>query len=120
MKSLLDLVGTGKWFGLERWGVRPDIVSFAKIVTSGYLPLGGIIISDELHNTMLNAPIDKKYMHAYTYSGHATCCAVGLKNIEIIEKENLVEQHGVLGARLLTDSRRWKTFRASARSVGLA
>ena len=92
---------TGKWFGLEHWGVQPDIVSFAKIVTSGYLPLGGIIISDELHNTMLNAPIDKKYMHAYTYSGHATCCAVGLKNIEIIEKENLVERAGMLGTRLL-------------------
>jgi len=92
---------TGKWFGLEHWDVQPDIVSFAKIVTSGYLPLGGIIISDELHNTMLNAPIDKKYMHAYTYSGHATCCAVGLKNIEIIENENLVERAGVLGARLL-------------------
>jgi putrescine aminotransferase len=92
---------TGKWFGLEHWGVQPDIVSFAKIVTSGYLPLGGIIISDELHNTMLNAPIDKKYMHAYTYSGHATCCAVGLKNIEIIERDNLVERASMLGKRLL-------------------
>ena len=91
---------TGRWFALDRWGVQPDIVSFAKIVTSGYLPLGGIIISDQLHNVMLNAPIDKKYMHAYTYSGHATCCAVGLKNIEIIERDNLVERAAVLGKRL--------------------
>src|SRR5712672_4099791 len=92
---------TGRWFSLGHWGVEPDIVSFAKGVTSGYLPLGGNILSKRVHEAILNAPLDRRYMHAATYSGHPVCCAVGLRNVEIIESEGLVERAGVMGRRLL-------------------
>jgi adenosylmethionine-8-amino-7-oxononanoate aminotransferase len=92
---------TGTWFGLEHWGVQPDLMSFAKGVTSAALPLGGIIVSDEIRDTIDAAPPESKYMHAATYSGHATCCAVGLRNLQIIEDERLVERAARLGSRLL-------------------
>ncbi len=92
---------TGELFGLNRYGVQPDILSFAKGITSGYLPLGGIQLSDAIKEAILNAPPAQTWMHAYTYSGHATCCAVALANLEIIERENLVDHAGQMGARLL-------------------
>jgi adenosylmethionine-8-amino-7-oxononanoate aminotransferase len=92
---------TGKWFALEHWGVQPDIMSFAKGITSAALPLGGIVVSDEIRDAIDNVGPDSKYMHAATYSGHATCCAVGLRNIQILEEENLVERAAEMGARLL-------------------
>jgi adenosylmethionine-8-amino-7-oxononanoate aminotransferase len=76
-------------------------MSFAKGITSGYLPLGGIQVSDEIREVILNAPADQRWMHAYTYSGHPTCCAVALKNLEILERENLVEQAKQRGQSLL-------------------
>jgi len=92
---------TGRWFGLHHWGVQPDIMSFAKGVTSGYLPLGGIQISDAIREVILSAPPNERWMHAFTYSGHPTCCAVALKNIEILQRLNLVENAARQGARLL-------------------
>ncbi len=89
---------TGKWFALEHWGVQPDIMSFAKGVTSAYLPLGGIMLSQQIQDAINHAPADLKYMHAATYSGHAACCAVGLANIGIIEREGLVERAAQVGA----------------------
>jgi adenosylmethionine-8-amino-7-oxononanoate aminotransferase len=70
-------------------------------VTSGYLPLGGNILSKRVHDAILNAPLDRRYMHAATYSGHPVCCAVGLRNVEIIESEGLVERAAVMGRRLI-------------------
>jgi adenosylmethionine-8-amino-7-oxononanoate aminotransferase len=93
---------TGQWFALERWGVEPDIMSFAKGVTSGYLPLGGIMVSDEIAATIRSVAPENRWMHAYTYSGHPACCAVALKNLEIIEREGLVERAAKMG-RLLLD-----------------
>src|SRR5436309_2789590 len=92
---------TGRWFALGHWGVMPDIVSFAKGVTSGYLPLGGVIMSKTIHNAIETAPADRKFMHAGTYSGHPVCCAVGLRNVELIESEGLVERAAIMGLRLL-------------------
>jgi putrescine---pyruvate transaminase len=97
---------TGRWFALGHWGVEPDIVSFAKGVTSGYLPLGGNILSKRVHEAILNAPLDRRYMHAATYSGHPVCCAVGLRNVELIESEGLVERAAVMGRRLIEGLRR--------------
>jgi putrescine aminotransferase len=91
---------TGRWFAMGHWGVDPDIVSFAKGVTSGYLPLGGIILSKRVHDAILAAPMDRRYMHAATYSGHPVCCAVGLRNVQIIEDEGLVERSATMGKRL--------------------
>ena len=92
---------TGRWFALGHWGVEPDIVSFAKGVTSGYLPLGGIILSTRIHRALEEAPMTERYMHAATYSGHPTCCAVGLANLGIIAREGLVERSAAMGAKLL-------------------
>jgi adenosylmethionine-8-amino-7-oxononanoate aminotransferase len=91
---------TGRWFALGHWGIEPDLMSFAKGVTSGQLPLGGVLISKRVHEAIETAPADEKFMHAATYSGHPVCCAVGLANIEIIEREGLVERAAVMGERL--------------------
>ena len=93
---------TGKWFGLERYGVEPDILSFAKGITSGYIPLGGIGLSDRVYALIANAPPDKRWMHALTYSGHPVACAVALANIAILERENLLAAAAKQGAKLLS------------------
>lgn len=92
---------TGRWFALSRWGVEPDIMTFAKGVTSGYLPLGGMMLSDEIAEVVNSVPQENRWMHACTYSGHPTCCAVALRNIEILEREGLVERAELMGRRLL-------------------
>lgn len=92
---------TGTWFGLEHWGIEPDIMQFAKGITSGYVPLGGIGVSDTIKAAIDNTPPDQRWMHAYTYSGHPTCCAVALANLDIIEGEGLVQRAAEMGNRLL-------------------
>lgn len=92
---------TGRWFGLEHYGVEPDIMQFAKGITSGYVPLGGIGVSDAIRDAIESVPASQRWMHAYTYSGHPTCCAVALANIDIIEHEQLVERAARTGSRLL-------------------
>ena len=74
---------TGTMFGLEHWGVKPDLIQYAKAITSGYFPLGGIGVSDEIAQTMEAS--GKPWMHAYTYSAHPTGCAVALAMLDIIE-----------------------------------
>jgi putrescine---pyruvate transaminase len=112
---------TGHWFGLKHWGVQPDIMAFAKGVTSGYLPLGGIMVSQPILDAMLSVPYADRWMHAYTYSGHPTCCAVGLRNLEIIEKEGLVENAAKMGARFLAGLKSLQGLKAvgDVRGLGL-
>jgi adenosylmethionine-8-amino-7-oxononanoate aminotransferase len=105
---------TGRWFGLERYGVEPDIMSFAKGVTSGYIPLGGIGLSDRVFKVLAEAPPDKRWMHAFTYSGHPTACAVGLATIDIYERESLVDAAATKGRKLLEGVRQL----ASLENVG--
>jgi adenosylmethionine-8-amino-7-oxononanoate aminotransferase len=92
---------TGTYWGVQHWNVVPDMLAFAKGVTSGYQPLGGVIISDQIREVLRSAGPDAKWMHAYTYSAHATCCAVGLRNLDIIDDERLVERAATSGTRLL-------------------
>jgi adenosylmethionine-8-amino-7-oxononanoate aminotransferase len=92
---------TGKLFALDHWGVEPDMMCFAKAITSGYIPFGGVGVSDRIADAIDSAPPEKKWMHAYTYSAHPVCCAVAMANLDVIEKEGLVERAGALGARLL-------------------
>lgn len=92
---------TGKWFGSDHFDINPDIMQFAKGVTSGYLPLGGMQVTDEIRDAILSAPADQSWMHGYTYSGHAAACAVGIANIDIIERDNLIENSAKMGVRLL-------------------
>lgn len=91
---------TGRWFGLEHWNVKPDILSFAKGVTSGYLPLGGMMVSQAVKDVMDSVKPADRWMHAYTYSAHPTCCAVALQNLEIIEREQICANAEKMGNRL--------------------
>jgi adenosylmethionine-8-amino-7-oxononanoate aminotransferase len=112
---------TGRWFALEHWGVQPDLVTFAKGVTSAYLPLGGVMVSRQIHEAIERAPQAERFMHAATYSGHPTCCAVGLANLDIFERERLVSQAATLGARLQQKAQTLRSLRAvgDVRGVGL-
>ncbi len=92
---------TGNWFGCDAFDINPDIMQFAKGVTSGYMPLGGIQVTDEIRDVINSAPEDQSWMHGYTYSGHATSCAVAIANIDIIERDGLLENSRVMGERLL-------------------
>ena len=80
----------GDWFASSVYEIKPDLISFAKGVTSGYLPLGGVLVN----NRVANAIIDKggEFAHGFTYSGHPAACAVALKNIEIIEEEKILDE----------------------------
>jgi adenosylmethionine-8-amino-7-oxononanoate aminotransferase len=80
----------GTWFGIERWGVEPDLVIFAKGVTSGYLPLGGVLVSGEIAEPFWSGPGAPVFRHGATYAGHATCCAAALANLDILEREGLI------------------------------
>jgi putrescine---pyruvate transaminase len=91
---------TGRWFATSHWNVKPDIRSFAKGVTSGYLPLGGIMVSRAIKDAIDGVKPEDRWMHAYTYSGHPTCCAVALKNLEIMDRERLWENAAKMGDRL--------------------
>jgi len=92
---------TGTMFGLQHWNVEPDMIQFAKGITSGYFPLGGIGISDEIYQTMTES--ETAWMHAYTYSSHPVGCSVGLAMLDLIEKEDFTTQARDKGARLLTN-----------------
>jgi len=90
---------TGKWFALERWGVMPDLVQFAKAITSGYFPFGGVGLSDAIAAVLDEAPAP--WMHAFTYSAHPVGCAVALRTLQILEEEDLVAEAGRKGILLL-------------------
>ena len=82
----------GTWYGIERWGVKPDMILFAKGVTSGYLPLGGVVISERVAEPFWQAPGGPVLRHGATYSAHATCCAAALANIALLERDVLIER----------------------------
>jgi adenosylmethionine-8-amino-7-oxononanoate aminotransferase len=92
---------TGKWFALEHWGIQPDIVQFAKGITSAYFPLGGIGVSEKIKDTMDSVSSDKRWMHGFTCSAHPVGCAVAIANLHVIEENHLVERAAILGKHLL-------------------
>jgi adenosylmethionine-8-amino-7-oxononanoate aminotransferase len=96
---------TGRWFGLEHWNVRPDILTFGKGATSGYIPLGGMMLTQSIKEAIESVEPINRWMHGFTYSGHPACCAVALKNIEIIQREDLLEHSAKMG-NMLHDSLR--------------
>ena len=82
----------GHWFASEsRFGIVPDIICSAKGLSSGYLPIGATIYSDRIHEVISRKGADRVYTSGFTYSGHPVCCAAALKNIEIMERENLLD-----------------------------
>ena len=90
---------TGKWFALEHWGVEPDMMQFAKAITSGYFPLGGVGVSNEIGEVLDRS--SSPWMHAYTYSAHPVGCAVALRNIRIFQDEDFPSQAAEKGSYLL-------------------
>lgn len=90
----------GTNFGIEQFGVTPDIITMAKGVTSGYAPLGGMIISEKIHQEIIEKT-EGNFWHGYTYSGHPTAAAVALKNLEIIKNENLIDNVNIVGKQML-------------------
>ncbi len=112
---------TGKWFGMEHYGVVPDMMSFAKGVSSGYAQLGGVVISEKIHETYCQLS-KGTLMHGYTYSGHALACQVGLKNIDILEREMLIENAASMGEAMLTGFKALQekySFIGNVRTIGL-
>jgi adenosylmethionine-8-amino-7-oxononanoate aminotransferase len=94
---------TGKWFGMQHWNIKPDLVSLAKGISSGYLPLSASVMSDRIYETIRDEmPDGIPLMFGLTYNNHPTCCAAGLANIDIIDREGLVENARTVGAYLLT------------------
>lgn len=81
----------GRWFGCERYGFEPDLLVFAKGVTSGYIPLGGVVVGPRVQEPFWSGS-GVAFKHGYTYSGHATACAAALANLDILEDEGLVER----------------------------
>ncbi len=80
----------GHWFGSELFGIKPDLMTFAKGVTSGYIPLGGVMVGDRVAQVLIEKGGD--FNHGFTYSGHPVACAAALENIRIIREEKLVDK----------------------------
>ena len=90
---------TGRMWGLEHWGVEPDMIQFAKAITSGYFPLGGTGVSDKIADVLDSG--EEVWMHAYTYSAHPVGCAVAMANLDIIQGEDFPTQAAEKGRTLL-------------------
>ncbi|NRH28748.1 aspartate aminotransferase family protein [Pseudomonas sp. MS19] len=110
----------GKWTGAEYFGVTPDIMNTAKQITNGAVPLGAVIASKEIYQTFMNQPSPEhmvEFSHGYTYSAHPVACAAGLASLELLKRENLVQQaaeiephfanalHGLKGSKHIIDIR---------------
>ena len=80
----------GQWFGADYYGTRPDLMPFAKGVTSGYLPLGGVFVSDRVADVLIEK--GGEFFHGYTYSGHPAACAVAIENLRILKREKLLQR----------------------------
>lgn len=104
--EIMAFAKTGKWFGMENYGVAPDIMVISKGISSGYLPMGAVIYRDNIWKTAMNSMSTKMmvsdiWQHDYTWSGHPTCCAVALKVMDILERDNLIDQAAIRGKRFL-------------------
>ena len=90
---------TGNWFAADTYGVTPDLITFAKGVTSGYQPMGGVLISRSICD-LLEADPQFVFMHGYTYSGHPAACAAAIANIDLIESQELISRANNIGERI--------------------
>ncbi|ARK29813.1 aminotransferase family protein [Halalkalibacter krulwichiae] len=112
---------TGTYFGIEHYGVVPDMMCFAKGVTSGYAQLGGVMMSDQMYEEFKELSTGT-LLHGYTYSGHAMACSVALKNLEIIEKEQLITRAKEMGGEMLAgfkELQRKHSIIGEVRALGL-
>ena len=86
---------TGRWFGSERFGIAPDIMTVAKGLSSGYVPIAAVLLGPRVGDALATA--NEEWAHGFTYSGHPVAAAVALENLRIIEAEGLHERAGPLG-----------------------
>ncbi|WP_322513309.1 aspartate aminotransferase family protein [Chloroflexus sp.] len=93
----------GDWFGSTAMGVQPDIITTAKAMTSGYAPLGAAIVRDAIADVFVSDNDADKFMHGITFGGHAASCAAALANLDIIEREHLLERSREMGAYLMRE-----------------
>ena len=91
----------GSWFGIERFGIEPDMIVFAKGVTSGYQPLGGVVVSDRVAEPFWCSPSAPTFRHGPTYAGHPAACAAALANLKLLEDDGLVSRGRELERELL-------------------
>ena len=112
---------TGKLFASEHWDVAPDVMTMAKGVTSGYLPLGACAVTQKVFDAFLGAPEEGvEFSQVVTYGGHPVCCAAALANIEILMRERLWENSARVGAYLLNRLRELDSpFVGDVRGKGL-
>jgi putrescine aminotransferase len=89
---------TGKMFGAETYGITPDLMTLAKGITSGYIPLSAVLVGDRVADVLINET--GEFYHGFTYSGHPVACAVALANLDLIERDGLVERSARMGAML--------------------
>jgi putrescine aminotransferase len=88
---------TGHWWGSQRYGIEPDMITFAKGVTSGYMPLGGVLVGERVRAPFWDEPVaGAVFRHGYTYTGHAGAAAAAMANLDILERERLVERVATL------------------------
>jgi putrescine---pyruvate transaminase len=80
---------TGNWFGSQTYGLEPDLITFAKAVTNGYIPLGGVMVGDKVAQVLLAH--DGEFVHGLTYSGHPAACAAGIATLKVLRKKKIVE-----------------------------
>lgn len=111
---------TGKMFGHMHYDIKPDIITMAKGLTSAYLPLSITAVRKDIYETFKNNEENSHFRHVNTFGGNPSACAVALKNIEIIEKENLVSRAAVLGERLANEMEKLKghPYVGDIRSLG--
>jgi adenosylmethionine-8-amino-7-oxononanoate transaminase len=113
---------TGTWFGSRTYGIQPDMMCFAKGITSGYIPMGATLCSNDIYEAFLGSPGDgKEFRHGNTYSGHATACAAALANLAIVQRENLPENARTVGDSFLAALKRLERHPnvGDVRGVGL-
>jgi adenosylmethionine-8-amino-7-oxononanoate aminotransferase len=107
----------GGWLGVERFHLRPDLITFAKGVTSGYLPLGGVIVAPEVAAPFWDEP-GRMFAHGATYGGHATCCAAALANLDVLAPRRPRPSRAGARGRLPRDARRARCPPADGRGAG--
>jgi adenosylmethionine-8-amino-7-oxononanoate aminotransferase len=108
---------TGHWFGAELYGLEPDLIVTAKALTSGYIPMGAVLVGDRIVDMLRGTT----FRHGFTYNGHPVGAAVGLENLAIIEREGLLDRARDVGAHLLERLKPLASLPAVAevRGVGL-
>ena len=111
---------TGEWFGSEYYGIEPDLMPIAKGLSSGYLPIGGVMVADRVAEVLMQENVE--FAHGFTYSGHPVCAAAAVANIKLMQSENIVERVRTETGPYLAKS--WQTLAehplvGEARSLGM-